>query len=263
VEEKGLLGDDAHEGAQRGHRHLAHVVAVHGEASAGDVVKAGEEIEEGGLARSRHPHEGHHLALANGQRDPREGIGLAVGVAKGHVLQRDGILEAGEDEGARRVGDGGRGVEDLEHALHRAQGLLDGVGHARELADGPVEEDHRGGEGEELARRERARDDLVAPVPERAHDADGAQHLHERLRGLIGAVVLEGEAEELIVDAVEALLLELLAAEGLHDLGAGEGLLEHHVELRHRLLGALVDLVELASQRADGDGHRRGTPPPR
>jgi hypothetical protein len=177
-------------------------------------------------------------------------------VTEGDTLERDGVVEAVDHVGVGRVGDGGLGVEQLEDPLHRAHRLLHGVGHAGELADRPVQQEHRGGEGEELPGRERARDDAVAAVPEGAHDAERAQHLHERLRELIGAVVLEGQAQELVVDAVEPLLLESLAAEGLHDLGAREGFLEHHVELGHLLLGALVDLVQLAPQGADGHRHR-------
>jgi hypothetical protein len=54
---------DAHEGAQGGHRHLPHVMPVDGEAAGGDVVKAGEEVHERGLARPRHADEGDQLAL--------------------------------------------------------------------------------------------------------------------------------------------------------------------------------------------------------
>ena len=70
---------------------------------------------------------------------------------------------------------------------------------------------------------------------------------------LVRPLVLQGQAQEPVVDLVEALLLEPLAAEGLDDLGAGEGLLEHDVQLGDLLLGALVDRVELPADRADGD----------
>ena len=66
----------------------------------------------------------------------------------------------------------------------------------------------------------------------------------------------EGQAQEAVVDPVEALLLEALAPEGLDDLVAGEGLLQHDVQLADLLLRSLGDLVELAPERAEEHAHR-------
>ena len=121
---------------------------------------------------------------------------------------------------------------------------------------GPVEEDDGRGEGEELARGERPADHPVAAVPDGAHDAHRAQDLHERLGEQVHALVLQGQAQEAVVDPVEALLLEALAPEGLDDLVAGEGLLQHDVQLADLLLRSLGDLVELASERAEEHAHR-------
>ena len=78
--------------------------------------------------------------------------------------------------------------------------------------------------------------EMEAAVPERAHQAERAHDLHQRLGELVGPVVLQGEAHQPVVDVVEALLLERFAAEGLDDLRACERLLQHHVQLGDLLL---------------------------
>ncbi len=257
VEQERILGHDADQGAQRVDGEAAEVVPIEGDAPRGDVVEAWQELHEGGLAGARHAHEGHQLALADGEGDVLERPLLRIRVAEpgAHELDRPG--ERGHRIGPGSVHDRGRGVEDLEHALHRGDRLLHGVDHPGQLADGPVEQHHRRGEREELAGGQRARDHAVAAVPERPHDRERAQHLHQRLRHLVDAAVFQGQAQEPVVDRVEALLLEPFAAERLDDLGAGEGLLQHHVQLGDLLLGAPVDLVELAADDAHRDAHDR------
>ena len=166
------------------------------------------------------------------------------------------MLEAGDGGGPRAVSDGGRQVENLEDTLHRGERLLHRVHHSSELAHRPVEKDDRRGEGEELARGERPADHPVAAVPDCAHDAHRAEDLHERLGEEIHALVLQGEAQEPIVDPVEALLLKALAPESLDDLVAGEGLLQHDVQLADLLLRSLGDLVQLPSERPEEHAHR-------
>src|SRR5712692_10474154 len=73
-EEEGLLGDDTHEGAQRGDGEVAKVAAVEADPAGLDVVEAGHQIHEGRLPRAGHPHEGDHLSLAHDQGDPAEDI---------------------------------------------------------------------------------------------------------------------------------------------------------------------------------------------
>ena len=90
-------------------------------------------------------------------------------------------------------------------------------------------------------------------VPERAHDAERSEHLHQRSGQLIEARVLERQIEDAAVDAIEPRLVVGFLSERLDGLGARERLLQRDVQVGGSSLGAQVDLVELPAQRADGD----------
>ena len=62
VEEKTVLEHQADLAAQAVERDIAHVHAVDGDAAAGHVVEAGDEVDQGGLARARRADDGHGLA---------------------------------------------------------------------------------------------------------------------------------------------------------------------------------------------------------
>jgi len=174
-------------------------------------------------------------------------------VAEADLVEDDALAERVERVRAGPIGDRRRQVEDLEDPLDRRGRLLHGVDDAGELAHRSVEKGHRGGEREEIAGRHRARDHLLAAVPERAHDADRRQHLHERVGDLVGAVVLEGQVEQTAVDVIESRDLVRLTPERLDDLGPREHLMKEHVELGDLQLRALVDPVEPAADRPHGD----------
>jgi hypothetical protein len=94
-------------------------------------------------------------------------------------------------------------------------------------------------------------------VPERPHDAERGQDLHEWLGDLVGPMVLEGQVEQSAVDAVEALGLVGLAPEGLDDLHARERLVQQHAQLGDLLLRALVDTVEPPADAPHRQAHER------
>ena len=76
-------------------------------------------------------------------------------------------------------------------------------------------------------------------------------------RELIDAEILQRQPHQRVVEPVEASLLERLASERLHDLRAGEGLLQQHEELADPLLGTPIDPVESPTQCPDDDARRR------
>ncbi len=268
AEEKRLLRHHRDLGAQRGLGEVADVVAVERDAAAADVVEARHQIDQGRLARSAHAHERHHLAAPDVQRDVAQGELGRAGIAERDVLEPQRLAEAEQGVGVGPVGDGRRQVEDLEHALDRRGRLLDGVHDARELPHRPVDQGQRRDEGEEIAGGHGAGDHLVAAVQQRAHEAEGGQHFHERLGDLVGAVVLERQVEQPAVHPLEALGLVTLAAEGLDDLHARERFVQQHVQLGDLLLRALVDTVQPAADRPHGqsdegkdDQRDHGQPP--
>ena len=166
------------------------------------------------------------------------------------MVEDDRVGEPGQGEGAGPIGEAGRLVDDVEDALDGAGGLLHGVDRARQPSRRAVEHDDGGREGEEGAGRHGALDHAPAAVAQREHHAEGAGDLHQRLGDLVGPHVLERQPEQALVDGVEALLLVALASERLHDLRAGERLVEEDRELGHPLLGALVDLVQAPADDA-------------
>ena len=133
AEEKGVLGDDGHLGAERGLRHVAHVAAVDGDPAFGRVVEARHEVHQRRLARAAHAHESHHLAAPDLEVDVAQRRLRRARVAEGDGLEAQPGREAGERGRPRPVVDGGRPVEDLEHALYRGRRLLNGVGDPRQL----------------------------------------------------------------------------------------------------------------------------------
>jgi len=106
-----------------------------------------------------------------------------------------------------------------------------------------------------VAGRHGARDHLVAAVPERAHDAERGQHLHQRVGDLVGPVVLERQRQQPLVHAVEALASWPSRPKALTILVPASALVQHHVELGDLLLRALVDAVKGA-----GRSRRTATP---
>jgi hypothetical protein len=97
----------------------------------------------------------------------------------------------------------------------------------------------------------------VPAVPESAHDPERGEDLHQRIGGLVGAVVLQRQREQPVVDTVEALGLVRFPSECLDDLRAGEAFVEQDVELGDLLLRSLVDPVQPAPDGAHGDAHER------
>ena len=83
VEEHRLLGDEADLLAQALERRVAHVDAVDGDGALGHVVEARQQLDERGLARARHAHDGHHLPGARGEGDPAQHGGVGVREAEG------------------------------------------------------------------------------------------------------------------------------------------------------------------------------------
>jgi hypothetical protein len=74
------LKHEAHlRGAMRGATRIGHrleVLAGNGNRSRGDVVEAGQAVQQGGLARTRGTHQGHELARVDDQVDASQGIHL-------------------------------------------------------------------------------------------------------------------------------------------------------------------------------------------
>jgi hypothetical protein len=67
---------------------VGHAHAVQQILAAGGLVEAADDVHQRGLAAARGPHDRHHLALADGERDAAEGMDLHVahGVGFNEIL---------------------------------------------------------------------------------------------------------------------------------------------------------------------------------
>ena len=157
LEKHRLLQGNAHDLAQIVLGKFADVDAVDGDAAFGDVVEAGDQVDQGALARPGGAQKAHLLARFDGQIDILEGRWIEFSVrppeGKGYVLKADVALDLFRLLGldALLVQHGGLGIERFEDTLRRhvaAQHQGDDDGHQRQGRD---DQRHIGIEGAHLA----------------------------------------------------------------------------------------------------------------
>ncbi len=264
-EEVRLLRDDPEPLAVRGEVELPQVGAVGGDPARGRVVEPGHQLDQRGLAGAGLADEGDGLPGGYPQADSGQRVALlpallggAVGEA--HVLEGDlpaqlpHLARVGRPRGA-----GGLAQQVLDPA-ERDGGLLVAVEDLGELLDG----------GEEQVDVEQVRHQCAGGEgggldPSRADDQHGG-------RGARGQQLDEGEVDGYQPLAVHPGLAVgvaapgepggagALAAEGLDDPQAGDGLLEVGVDQADPVAGELVRGDRLAAEhdRADDQQRERG-----
>ena len=159
-EENAVLHDDADLPA-----HGLDIVARDGavidaDLAAGRVVKAGQQRDDGALARAAGPDERDHFPRLDGEVDVIE-RGLPDAVTEGHVAKLDLALHAREGRQRIVLGNVRLGIEDGEDLLHRGDAVLDdgiGLEHAD---DRTVELAEISEEGEEFADAEFSLEDEI------------------------------------------------------------------------------------------------------
>ena len=225
LEQLGLLGDNADAGAEGGG-----VVAFHGEAedgygALGGLVEAGDEVDQGGLTRSRTADDTHGHASLGGEADPlQRGLAAAL-VGHGHVIKDHG----GGVSGGGRSAVGGRGDgHTRRHSQHRADAVAAGHG----LGDG----EDGGGQLDQLHQ------DLTHVVHQRHHLALGDDTVVHR--------------ERAASDEEDHCQIDDDVGHGVHDGGEQTRLI-----LQARL-GAVglredLDLLVLLTEGADGTDTRQ------
>ena len=138
VEQPGVLQHHAKLLAQLATIHAARIYAVERNAAAVDLVKAHEQVDERGLARTRGSHHGDLLARLGGKRHVAHER-LFGCVAKAHMLKGDAALHATRQPGglARlRIGFHLGLIKQVEHALRTRQRALQRVEGKRQLRHG-------------------------------------------------------------------------------------------------------------------------------
>ena len=151
VEQDGLLGDHADLGPQRVEGDVPDVDAVDGDGPGGDVVEAGQEVEQGGFAGAARPHQGDDFAPGHVEVDVLQD-GAAVLIGKGDLVIDDVLLDRRQVHGPQAVLDLRVPVHEAEDPHRGGQALLDDVLHGGQALDGLIEHEQRRQEGEEGAR---------------------------------------------------------------------------------------------------------------
>lgn len=258
VEEDGLLVDVANHGAEVGKVDALHVGAVDENLAFGHVVIAGQEVDEGRLARTALPHQCDGLSALHGEIDAVEHLGAAV-VAEGDVAEFDFMLQLLEVNGVLHFADGVVGQENLVDALHRRHTLGNGIGGFREILErlyDAVEDDHVEDKGGGIHGR-MFREDEGAAIPQHEHDEAGAEKFADGVgQGLAHGHAVGGLAE-FVGALVEALVHLLFSREGLDDAHAAEGFFQLGHGFAPFVLGVEALAFQLAAD-APHDGAHEG-----
>ncbi|EGY00670.1 hypothetical protein AZA_76900 [Nitrospirillum viridazoti Y2] len=253
VEQPRLLADQADGAAQRGQRHVADVLAAQGDGTAGDVVEAGDQVQDGGLARPAGPHQGHRLACRHLQRHAVQGH-RAILVGEAHVIEPDGVGGDRQLGGARPVDDARRRVQQFEHPLRRGQADLQ-LGLQLGQALQRLERQQEGaGEAGQRAGGAVPRRRLQPAIDDDADEDDAAQHLIDGNEGGGDAEGLVGQLAQIVGDAGHTPHLILFHAVGLHMAGPLEGLGQDAGEGAERRLRAPRHPAQPAGHAAEHDG---------
>jgi len=186
-EERGLLRHNADLFAQTADPDLPDVVPVYGDASFGGIVESWDQVHQSRLARSARSDQRDDLARSRRQADLSEYLTrlIRVAVVEADVIEPHLALNGREFDRIRIVLHLRRGIQQLEDAFACPQCAL-------ELAVQPGEAGNRRGdrhgvkqEGDELARRQVARNHLAAADIEDQRDgAVGNEADHRPQRGI-------------------------------------------------------------------------------
>ena len=254
--------------------HGGNVHAVEGDATAIDVVEAHEEVDQGGLAGPRGPHDGDSLAGLDAQRQVADELDVGV-VGEADAVHLDHSAVRGPrcllGRRARIIDVIGAlllGVEKLEDPLGAGRAGLDGGGHPAELPQGLGELLGVLDERLHVAQAQAAARDHE-PAEDRDHDIGQIpDDLHDRHHEAGQELGAQAGAVELLVLGVEPLARVPHTTVGAHQGVTGEGLLDTHVQTPglgplhgEGLLGARPDDTEHDGHERQDDQRRQGQLP--
>src|SRR4051794_27692967 len=180
-EEDGVLRDDADLVAQRAYGHFAQVDAIRQYTTHCGIVEARDQLHQRRLAGAAWPDEGHDFARANTQIDAAENEALG-GIAEVHLVECDFAGEARQLACSRLLADFRRGVEHLEDAFDRREGIVQYRVHLANAVYREVELAQQEDERDHFTDRAFAFENPVTAVPEERQRSHLGQPLHERAR---------------------------------------------------------------------------------
>ena len=226
---------------------VPHIVAVQGDRTGIHIVKAHQQLDHGGLARTGGAYDGYLLAGLHRAAEVVDNS-LVRGVAEAHMVKGDLSVNVGGVGAAGRVGQLRllRLIQKLEHPLGGSGHALQHIGYLRKLLDGLgkvfdiLDKSLNIANGDNAVCSKNAAHDGHCHIAQVAHKVhDGHHKAREELALPCGFV-------QLIVGGVEVCQYHGLPVEGLDHVVAGVDLLDLTVDHAQRgLLCLEVLLAEL------------------
>ena len=167
-EERGFLQYDADLIPQRFECDAAQIVAIYGDAARRGIVETRQQVDDRTFAGAGRAEQGDHLPRLRLEADVGEHL-VPPEVGERDILEADVSLHGRQFDGVGRVAHLRFGVEDLEDALARSDGLHHGGQNHPQTADGLHELAQVRGEGNHRAEGELPTNDQRPAIPEDQH----------------------------------------------------------------------------------------------
>ena len=241
AEQHTLLGHITQQAVQGLLRHIPHIDAVHGDLAAGDIIEAGDQVQQTGLAAAGGADDGRGLAGPGREADMLQRVAVGPGEPEADVLELHHALpvllfQCGLCGGFIRVMDGSFGAADFVDALGGHTGTGQHDGHHGQHQEGHDDLHGVGDEGNHLAHLHVAGIHGLAAEPDDQQAGAVHDEGHERHHGHHGPVGEQLGAHQFFAGLVEAFLFKGFAAEGTHRHDTGQDLAADEVQPVHQRL---------------------------
>ena len=230
-----------------------YVLPVDGDAPAGDVVIAGQQMDDGGLAAAWRADDAEHPPAQDLEGDPVEGERAVLVIGEADILEAQRAFGHRELARVRGIADRRLQIDHREQPRAAGRAPREGIHHQPERAHRELQ---YGDEGEELGQRperHRARDHPLAADPEHQPHGDEIGKGHLCGRGDADIDAPRRQKQRLGRRLVVLAQLERLGAEGANHPYAGQVLVHDAAEHRHPVL-------EQGPQIAQPEPRRRRPP---
>ena len=233
AEQVDVLLHHADGGAQAFQRHLADVLPVDEDAARRHIVKAGDQVAQGGLAAARRAHQGQPLAGRDVDAHIAQHLVVVVRVLEADMVEPDGAGARFEGHRAGRVLDVDGGVQNLKEALDAGHAPLELLGKLDDAPDGGDQGGNVQGVRHQVAGSDPALDheDAAAQDGDQVHQA--VEQPGGSLEGRHHLVAVLFQPLEGAVARLELFVLGLFGAEGFDHPLAQQALLDLGVQLAH------------------------------
>ena len=184
VKEKNILLDNAHIAAQGFQGELPDVHAVDGHPAVGNIIKAGQQVDDSAFAAARRAQDGGYLPRFGGNVDAFQGRGTGV-ISKGCLVKLYPARSPPHRPGFRLFLDGRTGIQNIKDAAARGNGPGKAVDNLSGGTDGKGQLIQVQHELRQIPGGQIAADDFPAAVPDNQAQGKGEIKGHP---GAVGAL---------------------------------------------------------------------------